>query len=169
MRSARQAIDEQRAQIVEYVTRFFANLPDVFAEIWELGGGWSGVVVTAVSLVLFAGFLLAAPRLRDRHGWLSAIFGVMAGSIAFWWLFGIIPSAMTYFFDGVRDQFEGIVLPGPIPGMDNAYQVARDVLVIGEHGVAVVAFAVAALVIQRRFPRTLAGGEGSRPSSGGYK
>lgn len=153
----------------DYVTRFFSNIPPLMVELWEFGEGWYGVAVTGVSAALFALFCLGALRLRGGHGWLSAIFGTLAGSIAFWWVHGIIPSATVYVIDSARDEFEGILLPGPIPGMENAYQVFRDVVVSGQMVVGIVAFAVIALRLQKKFPGALAEGEEARPASGGYK
>ena len=153
----------------DYVVRFFTSIPGFFVDMWEFGEGWYGVAITGVSVVIAVGFGLAAVRLRDDHGWLSAIFGVLSGAVVFWWVHGVIPSATVYLIDEARDAYEGILLPGPLPGMDNAYQVVRDSIVSGQMVVGIVAFAVAALLLQKRFPRTLGEGEESRASSGGYK
>jgi hypothetical protein len=94
---------------------------------------------------------------------------MMAGFVAFWWAFGIIPSAFIYFADGNRDLLEGTLFPGALPMMDNAYQVFRDSIVVGLTVIAVVAFSLAAAALQRRYPRTLAEGEEKAPASGGYR
>jgi hypothetical protein len=154
---------------VEFLSEFFGALPAAGREVWNLIEGLYGLVIIAASVVLTALFLFLAKALRDEHGWLSATFGMMAGFIAFWWAFGIIPSAFIYFADGARDTLEGTVFPGPLPGMDNAYQVFRDSIVVGLTVVAVVAFCMAAAALQRRYPRTLVEGEEKSPATGGYK
>lgn len=155
---------------MNWLREFFGTLPEAFRALWEFGDGWYSVGITVVSLALFAGFLLLAKVLRrPGHEWLAAVSGVLAGAVAFWWLFGILPSAWVYFADGQRELLEGTVLPGAIPGADNFYQIVRDVVVIAEQGVAVAAFAAAAVVIQKRYPRTLAEGEEKSPATGGYK
>lgn len=154
---------------VEFVRQFFGTLPEAFAAVWEFMDGLYGLAVLGVSLVLIAVFLLLAHRLRPGHEWLSAVFGVLGGAVAFWWLFGILPSAWVYFADSERDLLEGTVLPGAIPGADNFYQVFRDLVVMGETGVAIAAFIVAGFWIQKHFPRQLAEDEEKQPSTGGYK
>lgn len=154
---------------VEYVQRFFESLPAFFVQMWDFGEGFYGLAVGVISLVLAVVFLFLARLWRDDHGWLSAVLGIMGGAVVFWWVFGILPSAMILFLDGARDQFEGVLLPTGIPGVENLYQVTRDTLVVGEHAIGVLAFAIAALMLQRRYPRSLAEGEEKGPSSGGYK
>ncbi len=159
---------------MSWVGEFFAAIPQLLAELWEFGGGISGVAVTIGSVILIAAFLFGAKVTRDRHGWLSAILGTMGASIAAWWLFGIIPSAWIYFADGQRDLMENTVIPGTLgvgryQVATNFYQVFRDMVVMGETTIAMVLFAVLALQIQKRFPRALAEGEEARPQSGGYK
>jgi Zn-dependent protease with chaperone function len=159
---------------LSWLGEFFSTLPDVFVALWTFGRGWTGVLVTIGSIVLTALFCLIAIRLRDEQGWLSAIFGMMAATIAAWWAFGILPSAWIYFADGQRDLMENQVIPGALvingfTVMGNFYQVFRDIIVVIENTVAVVLFAMAALWIQKRYPRALAEGEEPRPQSGGYK
>lgn len=154
---------------MDFISQFFGTLPDAVSALWEFADGFYGLAVTVVSILLAALFAFLAKSMREDHGWLSAIFGIMAGFIAFWWAFGILPSALIYYMDGNRDLLEGTIFPGPLPGMDNAYQVTRDVLVVLEQTIAVVVFSMLALRIQRRFPRTLAEGEERGPTSGGYK
>lgn len=154
---------------MEFVSQFFGTLPAAGSALWELIEGLYGIAIMVGSAILFVGFAFAAKALRLTHGWLSATFGVMAGYIAFWWAFGVLPSAFIYFADGSRDLLEGTVFPGPLPMMDNAYQVFRDLIVTTETALAVIVFSLAAARIQREFPRTLAEGEEKKPSSGGYK
>lgn len=154
---------------MDVISQFFRTLPDAGVALWEFADGFYGLAVTAVSVVLAVGLLFLARLWRDTHGWLSATFGLMAGFIAFWWAFGILPSALIYYMDGSRDLLEGVVFPGALPMMDNAYQVTRDILVVGETTLAVLAFCLACAAIQRRYPRTLAEGEERGPTSGGYK
>jgi hypothetical protein len=151
------------------VREFFSTLPEAGVLLWEFMEGFYGVAIALGSFALAALFLFLAKIWRDNHSWLSAIAGVSGGSILFWWAFGIIPSAFTYFVDGERDVFEGTLLPGQLPGMDNAYEVLRDVTVVGMQTLFVVVFLVAMLRIQRRYPRSLAEGEEKTPVTGGYR
>jgi hypothetical protein len=159
---------------VDWVGEFFRTLPSVAKALWEFGRGWAGVAVTVGSGLLIALFVIGAGRLRERYGWLSALCGAMAATIAAWWLFGILPSAWVYFLDAQQDLMEGRVIPSQI-GIgswviaSNFYQVVRDSVVIVETAVAMVAFAILALRLQKRYPRSLAEGEEPRPQSGGYK
>ncbi len=154
---------------LSFVGEFFGALPDVFAALWEFIDGFRGVGVAVGSGALAVVFTFAALRLRDSSGWLSAIFGMMGLTVAMWWLFGIIPSAWVYFADGQRNLLGGTVIPEALPLMDNFYNVFRDAVVLGETGIAILAFVVAGFWIQKRYPRSLADGEEARPQSGGYK
>jgi hypothetical protein len=151
------------------VSEFFATLPEAGAALWGFIEGVYGLAIGAASIALAALFLFLAKSWRDTRSWLSAISGMMGASIAFWWAFGILPSAFTYFMDGERDRFEGTLLPEGLPLMENFYQVFRDSVVIGMQTVFVVLFAVAMLRIQKRYPRTLAEGEEKSPATGGYR
>lgn len=161
------------------MTEFFSSLDDVGRFMWTFLGDnrsspWEGVATIVGSGALMILFALAALKLREVYGWLSAIFGMMSATIAAWWAFGIIPSAWIYFADGQRDFMEGRVIPeslsiGSLEVSSNFYQVFRDMVVMGETTIAMIAFAVLALKIQKRFPRALAEGEEARPQSGGYK
>ncbi len=156
---------------MEAVGEFFRTLPQVFVALWEFGGEWSGVLIMGVSVLLTVVFLAGAHVLRDRSGWLSAILGMMAGTIAMWWVFGIIPSAWVYFADTERDLLIDRIIPSALfpPLFGNFYQVFRDTVVVVMMTVGLVGTVVLALWIQRRYPRALAEGEEARPQSGGYK
>lgn len=159
---------------MEWVGEFFRTLPTVFSALWEFMRGWAGVAIIIGSGAMIVGFALVSMILRDRFGWLAAIFGMMSATVAAWWAFGILPSAWIYFADGQRDLLENTVIPGTLgvgrfQMASNFYQVFRDLVVIIETNIAMVAFAVAALQIQKRFPKALAEGEDARPQSGGYK
>ena len=159
---------------MEWVGEFFSTLPEVGSALWAFMRGWVGVAIIVGSGAMMIGFGLAAVILRDKFGWLSAIFGMMSATVAAWWAFGIIPSAWIYFADGQRDLMENAVIPGTLGTprfmlATNFYQVFRDLVVVMETQIAMVAFAVIALQIQKRFPRALAEGEEARPQSGGYK
>ena len=164
---------------MEWVGEFFGTLDDVGRAMWTFLGEnrsspWEGVATIIGSGALMIAFALAAFKLRDAYGWLSSIFGMMSATIAAWWAFGIIPSAWIYFADGQRDLMENTVIPetlgvGRFVVSTNFYQVFRDSVVMGETTIAMIAFAVLALKIQKRFPRALAEGEEARPQSGGYK
>ena len=159
---------------MEWVGEFFSTLPKVGVALWEFMRGWAGVAVIIGSGAMMIGFGLAALKLRDTFGWLSAIFGMMSATVAAWWAFGIIPSAWIYFADGQRDLMENTIIPetfgiGRFQIAANFYTVFRDMVVMGETTIAMVVFAVLALQIQKRFPRALAEGEEARPQSGGYK
>lgn len=154
---------------MSWLRDFFTALPDAGRALWEFGEGFQGVGIFLGSAALAVVFILAAVRLRPRQGWLSSIFAVMGGTVVAWWAFGIVPSAWVYFMDGERELLEGRVIPAALPGMDNFYEVFRDVVVAAETGVAIVAFGVLATYIQKRFPRALAEGEEAQPKTGGYK
>lgn len=154
---------------MDWLGEFFRALPGVFRALWQFGDGFYGIAVMLGSLALIAGFTFVAVRLREIRGWLSSVFAVMAITVGMWWGFGILPSAWVYFADGERDMLEGTVIPAALPGMDNFYEVFRDLVVLGLTGVALVAFGVIALAVQKRFPRALAEGEEAGPKSGGYK
>ena len=159
---------------MDWVGEFFRTLPAVGAALWDFMRGWVGVAIIMGSGAMMIGFSLIAMKLRDTYGWLSSIFGMMAATVAAWWAFGIIPSAWIYFADGQRDLMENTVIPGTLGTprfmiSTNFYQVFRDNVVMAETTIAMVAFAVLALQIQKRFPRALAEGEEARPQSGGYK
>jgi hypothetical protein len=154
---------------VEFISQFFGTLPAAGRALWTFAEGFYGVAVTLGSAGLVAVLLFGAKSLRDAHGWLSATLGTMAGFVGFWWAFGILPSALIYYMDGQRDLLEGTIFPGALPGADNAYQITRDMLVIGETTIAVAAFCLLAAAVQRRYPRTLVEGEERGPTSGGYK
>lgn len=159
---------------VDWVGEFFRTLPAVGAALWEFMRGWVGVLIIMGSGAMMIGFAAAAMLLRDKFGWLAAIFGMMSATIAAWWAFGIIPSAWIYFADGQKDLMIDTVIPGTLgvgrfQVASNFYQVFRDLVVIMETQTAMVVFAIIALRIQKRFPRALAEGEEARPQSGGYK
>jgi hypothetical protein len=160
---------------VDWIGEFFRTLPQVIQALWTFGRGWAGGgAVTIGSIVLVALFLKAAERHRERYGWLSALWGSMAVTVAAFWAFGILPSAWVYFADGQKDLMADRMIPSQI-GIgswviaSNFYQVVRDSVVVVETIVAMVAFAVIALRVQKRYPRALAEGEEARPQSGGYK
>jgi hypothetical protein len=159
---------------VDWLGEFFRTLPSVFKALWSFGRGWAGLGVTVGTCVLIALFLAGAHRLREQYGWLSALCGAMAATLAAFWAFGILPSAWIYFADGQKNLMEGRMIPKQI-GIgswviaSNFYQVVRDSVVVVETIVAMTAFAVLALRMQKRYPRSLAEGEEPRPQSGGYK
>ena len=159
---------------MDWVGEFFSTLPMVGSALWSFMRGWVGVAIIVGSGAMMIGFGLAAILLRDKFGWLSAIFGMMSATVAAWWAFGIIPSAWVYFADGQKDLMIDTVIPGTLgigrfEVASNFYLVFRDLVVIMETQIAMVAFAIIALQIQKRFPRALAEGEEARPQSGGYK
>jgi len=163
-------LEALREGFLELWYRFMPDVvTDVWSALWEFIDGFRGVGVALGSIVLTALFAFAALRLRDRSGWLSSIFGLMAGTVVMFWLFGIIPSAWVYFSDGQRDLLGGRVIPEALPGMGNFYLLFRDLVVVGETGVAIGAMLVVIFWIQKRYPRSLAEGEEARPQSGGYK
>lgn len=154
---------------MSWVREFFATIPKVFSALWQFADGWMGLAIMLGYLIAALLFVYLAVTLRARRGWLSSVFGVMAITIAFFWGFGIIPSAWVYFADGQRALLEGTVIPAALPGAENFYQVFRDTVVVGLTALAIVGFAVAAGAIQRRYPGVLAEGEEAAPKTGGYK
>lgn len=160
---------------MDVVADFFRAMPGLFRELWEFGdprnqgNGWLGVAITLGSAALVAGFLFLARLWHGTREWLAAVSGGMAVTIAFFWVFGILPSAWVYFVDGNADQFAGVVIPEALPGMTNFYQVFRDSVVILETTIGLIGLAVVAGWVQRNYPRSLAPGEEKAPASGGYK
>jgi hypothetical protein len=159
---------------VSWLGEFFATIPDALAALWTFGRGWAGLLITGGSAVLTALCLLAAHRLRDTHGWVSATFGGLGASIAALWAFGILPSAWIYYLDGSRELLADNLIPTRIAVGDytifgNFFQVVRDSVVMVETMVAMAAFTAIAIAVQKRYPRALAEGEEARPQSGGYK
>lgn len=154
---------------MDWLGDFFRALPEVGRALWSFGDGFEGIAIMLgyAALALICVFL--AFKLRPTRGWLSSIFGVMAITIGMFWGFGILPSAWVYFADGQRELLEGTVIPSALPGAENFYQVFRDSVVMGLTILGVVAFCLAALAIQRRFPRALVEGEEAGPKTGGYK
>ena len=159
---------------METLSEFFRTLDDVFKALWTFGRGWSGVLISGGSVVLFGALSFGAMKLRETHGWVAAILGMMGATVAAWWAFGILPSAWIYFADGQRDLMENQVIPGTLAFGDfvvatNFYDVFRDLVTVTLNGIALVGFTIAALWVQKKFPRSLAEGEEPRPQSGGYK
>lgn len=174
---------------------FFGTLPEALQALWQFGDpngrgqGWWGLAILLIwGVVFFAVPLLIAKRTYKEHEWVSATMGVVAGLAAFWWIYGILPSAWIYFMDSNQEILEGSIVPasagitGPITvfGMqllgegyrlaiaDDLYLVVRDLVVVIEHLAAFGLTFWAAFKIQDRYPRTLTSGE-TRPQSGGYK
>lgn len=159
---------------MDWLGEFFAGIPTAIRALWEFADGVEGLAITVVSIALAAGFLLLALRTRDRNGWVSAMAGTMAATVAAFWAFGILPSAWVYFADGRRDVLADTIIPqriafGEREFLANFYTVFRDSVVMAETLVAMVAFAVVCIMLQKRFPRGLAEGEERGPTSGGYK
>lgn len=159
---------------MDVIADFFAAIPDVVVALWEFGDGFFGLAVMLGSVALFAGFCLLAWQLRERQGWLSALFGTMAALVASWWLLGIIPSAWVYFADAERELLEGTIIPaaivvGQLDVASNFYNVFRDSVVMLQGAIVTVAIFWFALAWQKRFPTSLAEGEERGPTTGGYK
>lgn len=157
---------------VDWLSEMFRTLPEVGSQLWKFSndGGVNPIAVTLGTVILMALLLGAAKNLRDEHGWLAAIFGAMAATIAMFWVFGVIPSAWVYFIDGSRDVLENKVIPTSAgPQLTNLYQVIRDSVVMGLTGVGIVGLAAVCARVQKEFSRSLADGEEARPQSGGYK
>ena len=162
------------------MSEFFSTLPEVFSALWSYLGDnrpspWFGVAVIIGNFVIFGGLCFAATRLRETHGWVASVVGMMGATLAAWWAFGVLPSAWIYFADGQRALMEGTVIPSTIGFGENYviasnfYVVFRDLVTVTIYGIALVTFTVAALWIQKRYPKALAEGEEPRPQSGGYK
>jgi hypothetical protein len=159
---------------MDWLRELFTTLPGVLRVLWEFGGGFVGLVLMGVSLMLIALFCLLALRLRDRQGWLAALFGVMAALLSSWWLLGIIPSAWVYFADSQSELLADQIIPsqiiiGPLEVASNFYNVFRDTIVLVEGAIVVVGYFALALILQKRFPGGLAEGEERGPTTGGYK
>lgn len=154
---------------MDWLGDFFRALPQALSALWSFGGGFEGLAIMLGYLIAALVFIFLAFKLRPTRGWLSSIFGVMAITIGMFWGFGIVPSAWVYYADGQRELLEGTVIPAALPGATNFYEVFRDSVVMGFTILGVAVFCVAAMAIQRRFPRALVEGEEAGPKTGGYK
>lgn len=153
---------------------FFRAIPDAFVAWWEFSEGFYGLAVLFGSIALLALFSGIAFRLRERNGWVSALFGSMAVLLALWWVMGIIPSAWVYFADEQREVLADRLIPtaiiiGPLGVATDFYNVFRDSVVMLINTVALIGVFWLALVWQKRYPTTLAEGEERGPTTGGYK
>ncbi len=172
---------EDRA--LDWIGDFFGAIPDAFRALYQfgdpssVGNGWWGIVIA----VIWFGPLVALPlfiarRTYGEHEWVSAFMGAVAGLAVLWWIFGILPSAWIYFVDSNKEILADRVIPTSLtfdiggvhfPLATNFYDVLRDLVVVVEHLIALVAVIWAAFKIQERYPRTLVSGE-EKPESGGY-
>lgn len=153
---------------------FFATLPAALRALWDFGDGFVGVILMIVSIGLAVVFAGLAYQLRERQGWLSALFGSMAVLVSLWWTLGIIPSAWIYFADSQRDQLSDTIIPsaiviGQLEVASNFYNVFRDSIVMAEATVVLAVGVWLIFAIQKRFPGGLAEGEQRGPTTGGYK
>ncbi|HEX6255761.1 MAG TPA: hypothetical protein VFZ70_08105 [Euzebyales bacterium] len=156
------------------IGEFFANLPDAIAALWNFGDGLIGLVLMVVSIGMVIGFAVAAYVLRERQGWLSALFGSMAVLLGLWWALGIIPSAWVYFADSQKDLLADSIIPsqiviGDLEFATNFYNVFRDSIVMIEATIVLAAGAWLIFAVQKRLPGGLAEGEEKGPTTGGYK
>lgn len=171
---------------------FWDALPDALQGFWRfgdpsaVGDGWWGIVILLIwGVGLTAVPLFIAKQTYGKHEWVSATAGVVAGTSAFWWAFGILPSAWIYYVDSNKEILEGAIIPSsmrldlswlpwvsdPEYTLDvatNLYEVIRDSVVMVETGVAIGLTIFAALRIQKKLPKSLVPGE-VKPESGGYK
>lgn len=154
---------------MDWLGEFFRAIPQALRALWEFGDGFTGLGIMLGYLAMAVAFTFLAFRLRATRGWLSSIFGVMAITIGFFWGFGILPSAWVYFADGSSEILAGRIIPSALPGAANFYEVFRDTIVVVLTALGITGFCLAALAIQRRFPRGLAEGEEASPKTGGYK
>jgi hypothetical protein len=159
---------------MDWLGEFFRTIPQAARALWEFGEGFYGVALMVGSGVLVALFSGLAYRLRERQGWLSAVFSALAVLLSLWWLLGIIPSAWIYFADSQRELLIDQIIPsqiviGPLQVATNFYNVFRDSIVMLEATVVLIAGAVFLFAIQKRLPKGLAEGEERGPTTGGYK
>lgn len=154
---------------MDWLGEFFRAIPQALQALWQFADGFMGLAIMLGYLVLAVVFTFLAFKLRATRGWLSSIFGAMAITIGFFWGFGILPSAWVYFADGSSEVLSGRIIPSALPGAENFYDVFRDTVVVVLTALGVTGFCLAALAIQRRFPRGLAEGEEASPKTGGYK
>ncbi|MGH3441629.1 MAG: hypothetical protein ACRDUY_06215 [Nitriliruptorales bacterium] len=164
---------------------FFRAIPEALRALYYFGDpstrgdGWWGFVILAIWGV----FLIALPlaialrSARRGHEWVAATMGSIGGLGVLWWVFGILPSAFIYYVAGAKQVLADRVIPTSLtvsvggvflPIATNLYDVIRDTVVVVWHLVALVGTVVAALQIQKRFPRNLGPGE-ERREAGGYK
>lgn len=156
------------------IGEFFRTLPEAIAALWNFGDGFVGLILMVGSIALVLGFSAAAYVLREKQGWLSALFGSMAVLLGLWWTLGIIPSAWIYFADAQKDLLADTIIPsqiviGNLEIATNFYDVFRDSIVMIEATVVLVAGTWLVFAIQKRLPGSLAEGEEKGPTTGGYK
>lgn len=172
--------------VLEWFGGFFSALPDALRALYEfgdpqgLGQGWWGILILAIwGIGLVAIPLALARHWYGKREWASATMGVIAGLAVLWWIFGILPSAWVVYVDSNKELLSDAIIPtsltlpnpfgtGRLDIASNLYNVIRDLVVVLEHGVALVATVWAALKIQEKYPKTLASGE-DKPGAGGYR
>lgn len=171
--------------MAEFFSEFFAALPDAARALYQfgdpggLGRGWIGGLI----MLLWFGPLLALPlyvakMTYGKREWISATMGVVAGSSAIWWVFGVIPHVWIQFVEANENILAGTIIPesaGFTIGEDYRIDVATNLYgviadsVVGLLTVAgVILTCWAFLRIQKAYPKTLAAGE-TKPEAGGYK
>lgn len=164
---------------------FFGAIPEALRALYFFGDpstrgqGWWGFLI----LGIWAVFLIALPlavavrSARRGHEWVAATMGAVGGLGVLWWVFGILPSAFIYYVDSSKEVLADRMIPTSFaptiggvtfPIATNLYDVIRDLVVVVWHLVALGAVVVAALQVQKRFPKNLAAGE-ERREAGGYK
>jgi hypothetical protein len=166
--------------LLNWFVEFFRAIPEVLEALYYhgdpsgAGQGWWGFVILAIwGIFLTAIPLFLALRFAGKREWLTVTMASLAGLSIFWWVFGIIPSAWVYFVDGNAAVLADRVIPTSfapfgIPIATNLYHVIRDTVVVVWHLIIGVGLVIAALAIQKRYPRTLASGE-ERRDPGGYR
>jgi hypothetical protein len=173
--------DEVAVTLLNWIVDFFRAMPEVFRALYfhgdptGAGQGWWGFVILFIWAVFFTAIPLAiAKRFHGEREWMTATMASVAVLSISWWVFGIIPSATVYFFDGNAAVLADRVIPTSfapfgIPIATDLYHVIRDSVVMGSQMFALVGLAVAAFAVQKRYPRTLEADEPRRESSGGYR
>jgi len=178
--------------VLQWFAEFFAALPEVFRAVYEfgdpgnIGRGYVGGAITLLWIgPMFALPLFLAKITYGKREWVSATMGVLAATSLMWWIHGILPHVWIQFTSSNSNLLEGTIIPATV-GVDipaesplvteayrldiasNFYNVVTESVLTGLMlgGVAVTVWL--GLRVQRKLPKTLAGGE-VKPESGGYK
>ena len=178
--------------VLQWFAEFFATLPEVFRAAYEfgdpdnIGRGYVGAAITLLWIgPMFALPLWLAKITYGKREWVSATMGVLAATSLMWWIHGVLPHAWIQFTSSNSNLLEGTIIPATV-GLDipaesalvtedyrldiasNFYEVVTESVLTGLMlgGIAVTIWL--GLRIQRKLPKTLAGGE-VKPEAGGYK
>ncbi len=133
----------------------------------DISPAW--LLLEGIYFAVAAGLLVLA--FKAKTGWAKASFGAFGLAILAWHTLAILPSWWMYYADGVLG-WGGQGCTSLASGdeiISCLKQSARDIVVVGENGVALGAFVLGFLIYQKKFPKQLAAGESKPEATGGYR